>query len=87
MRRTVKGRRPLVAALEKESAQWCQQLAGIMIRTRRELGLTQQALAQQVGLTQRQISGLESDPDMVHLRRLYGTLRALGLVLVVQALD
>ena len=77
-------RKPLVTTLEEESHHWCQMMAGAIIRVRRERGWSQRKLGTKVGLTQKQISVLESDPDAMHVGRLYGTLRALGIELVMQ---
>lgn len=79
-------RTKLMSTLEEESRQWCHLLAGTIIRVRKERGLSQRKLGGKVGLSQSAISLLESDPDSAHVGRLYGTLRALGLDLVVQPL-
>lgn len=79
-------RTKLMSSMEEESRQWCHLLAGTIIRMRKERGWSQRKLGSKVGLTQSAISLLESDPDAAHVCRLYGTLRALGLDLVVQPL-
>jgi transcriptional regulator with XRE-family HTH domain len=82
-------RTPLTLTLEQESHQWCQSVSGTIIRVRRERGWSQTRLGAEVGLTQRQISQLETDPDyaLFHVGRVYGTLRALGLQLAVVEAD
>jgi transcriptional regulator with XRE-family HTH domain len=79
-------RKPLLPELEAKSHQWCRQIAGTIIRVRGERGWSQRELGEQIGLTQSQVSALESHPDALHIKRLYGTLHALGLELVVQPL-
>lgn len=79
-------RTPLVLTLEEQSHQWCKMMSGTIIRVRRERRWSQRQLGAKVGLTQSQISVLESDPDSMHVGRLYGTLRALGIDLVMQPL-
>jgi transcriptional regulator with XRE-family HTH domain len=80
-------RKPLTLTLEEQSHQWCQLMAGTIIRARRERRWSQRQLGAKVGLSQSQISVLESDPDAMHVGRLYGTLRALGIDLVMQPLS
>lgn len=80
-------RTPLPMTLEQESRQWCRRVSGTIIRVRRARRWSQRQLGAEVGLTQRQVSQLETDPDSLHIGRLYGTLRALGLQLVLQPMD
>ena len=77
-------RQPLLLSYEEESHQWCRLIAGTIIRVRKERRWSQGKLGAKVGLTQKQISVLESDPDAMHIGRLYGVLLALGLSLVLQ---
>jgi HTH-type transcriptional regulator / antitoxin HipB len=60
------------------------QLGALLRRRRRELGLTQQALASRIHLRQATVSALENSAADSRLATLFDTLSALGLELLVR---
>lgn len=59
-------------------------LGQTLIARRKALGLTQQALAAQLGISQNRLSELEGDPSRLPLDRLLAWVQILGLELLVQ---
>jgi HTH-type transcriptional regulator / antitoxin HipB len=60
--------------------------AGPLLRgARKAAGLSQTALARQLGLSQRRMSAMELNPGSISLEQLLALLAALDLELVVQA--
>lgn len=63
---------------------WRSHVTGTLKRARERCGLSQQQLAQAIGLNQDGVKVLENDPSHVPVERLFLALRAVGLELVVR---
>jgi HTH-type transcriptional regulator/antitoxin HipB len=63
------------------------QLGAILRGFRKQRGLTQQAVADRLGLRQKVISLAETHPDRLSLARLFQLLSALGVELALQDQD
>ena len=61
-----------------------QQLGSVLRGWRSERGLTQQAVGSEVGLAQKAVSQIETDPGRVGLARIFKILAALDLELVLR---
>lgn len=62
-----------------------EQLGAVLRGRRQALGLTQREVASQVGLLQKTVSGVETDPAGSSLTTLFKLLSALDLELVLEA--
>jgi len=60
-----------------------QQIRPLLVSFRKQAGLTQQALAEQLGITQQSYAQIEANPASTSVERLYLVLRLLGVELVL----
>ena len=60
-----------------------QQLRPILVGFRKQAGLSQQALAEQLGITQQSYAQIEANPASTSVERLYTVLRLLGAELLL----
>lgn len=60
-----------------------QQLRPLLISLRKQAGLTQKALAEQLGITQQSYAQLEAQPSLSSVERFYMVLRLLGAELAL----
>jgi HTH-type transcriptional regulator/antitoxin HipB len=60
-----------------------QQLRPLLVGFRKQAGLTQQAVAEQLGITQQSYAQFEANPASTSVERLYLVLRLLGVELVL----
>lgn len=60
-----------------------QQIRPLLVSFRKKAGLTQQALAEQLGITQQSYAQIEANPASTSVERLYLVLRLLGVELVL----
>ena len=60
-----------------------QQLRPILVGCRKQAGLSQQALAEQLGITQQSYAQIEANPASTSVERLYTVLRLLGAELLL----
>lgn len=61
-----------------------EQLGKILAAWRKSVGHTQQQLAAQVGMLQKSVSAIETNPDNVPIRQLFKVLSGLGLELAIR---
>lgn len=66
------------------SAHSPEQLGKVLAGFRKSAGLTQKDVGAQVGMLQKSVSALETNPDNVPLRQLFKMLSALGLEIVIR---
>ena len=59
------------------------QLQPILVGLRKSKGLTQQAVADKLGITQQSYAALESHPEVVSVGRLYAVLSLLGARFII----
>lgn len=60
-----------------------QQIRPLLVSFRKQAGLTQQALAEQLGITQQSYAQIEANPASTSVERLYLVLRLLGVELIL----
>ena len=61
-----------------------EQLGKVLAGFRKTAGMTQQDMGSQVGMLQKSVSMLETNPDNVPIRQLFKMLSALGLEIVIR---
>ncbi|STR26128.1 Antitoxin HipB [Janthinobacterium lividum] len=64
-----------------------QQLRPLLISYRKQAGLTQQALAERLGVTQQSYAQIEANPASTSVERLYLILRLLGVEMELASAD
>lgn len=77
-------RKVLAAPYEEESHAWCVRMVGIVIRTRKEKGWSQEQLGAMLGMSQSAVALMERNPDSAYAMKLNAALNALGLEVGVQ---